>query len=147
MPKGIGYGKSKSQMIPTLDAPKRKKKKKLGEITFEKKASPKKLPPLERPSRESSEPKRSAAEELKTGLAKGLATASSSITGRGTAGRIAKAGLAGASAGSSIDAAIQRHRDRKAKEKGKAATTTVTQSAMAQKAMFHKKDKTKTKKV
>jgi hypothetical protein len=89
----------------------------------------------------------SAKEEKLRGTAKGLAIASAGLSGRGTAGRILKAGLAGAAGGAEIDAAHQRAKDRAKKKKAKKAKTTVSQSAMAQKAQFHKKDDTKTEKV
>ena len=82
----------------------------------------------------------------KTSLAGALASASAAMSGRGTAGRILKAGLAGASAGHQLEKSYKEYKKKRSKKKAKDATTTVTQSAMTQKANFHKKDKTSTEK-
>ncbi len=82
----------------------------------------------------------------KTGLTGALASASASMSGRGTVGRILKAGLGGASAGHQLEKSYKEYKKKRAKKKAKDATTTVTQSAMTQKANFHKKDKTSTEK-
>ncbi|KKN80385.1 hypothetical protein LCGC14_0329780 [marine sediment metagenome] len=82
----------------------------------------------------------------KTSLTGALASASAAMSGRGTAGRILKAGLAGASAGHQLEKSYREYKKERKKKKAKKATTTVTQSAMTQKANFHKKDETPTEK-
>lgn len=84
--------------------------------------------------------------EFQSDLAKGLATASAAMTGRGKAGRIAKSALAGASAGASISSAYQKYKDKRKRARAKKATTTVSQAASAQKAQYHKKEHGKTEK-
>jgi len=88
----------------------------------------------------------SAKAEFSSDLAKGLATASAAMTGRGKAGRIAKGALAGASAGASIDSAYQTYKDKRKRARAKKATTTVSQAASAQKSQYHKKEHGKTEK-
>jgi hypothetical protein len=60
---------------------------------------------------------------------------------------VAKSALAGAAAGAEIEASYREYKAERAKKRAKKATTTVTQSAMKQKAQYHKKDPTKTKRV
>lgn len=144
MPKGVGYPNKSS--VPMVKA--RKKKKSGDLLSLRVLQPPKKGEPVKMGSKKKSDAhKTSASEELKTGIAKGLATASAGISGRGSAGRILKAGLAGASGGAEIDASYQRFKDKAAKKRGKKAKTTVSQSAMKQKAQFHKKEHSKTEKV
>ncbi len=142
------------QRIPTYKSPEKRRRSsayretpkiedkiKFGDF----KPSPKKGDKPTRPSAKTEDRhKTSPKEELKRGVAKGLASASAGLSGRGTAGRILKAGLAGAAGGAEIAASYQRYKDKRSKKRGKDATTTVTQSAMAQKAKFHKKDPTST---
>ncbi len=144
MPKGVGYPNKSS--VPILKA--RKKSKLTDKIKFNTLAPPKKSPPVKRPSESTDKGHETSAQEEKLrGTAKGLAIASAGLSGRGTAGRILKAGLAGAAGGAELDAAHQRFKDKAAKKKAKKAKTTVSQSAMKQKAQFHKKDDTNTEKV
>jgi outer membrane lipoprotein SlyB len=93
------------------------------------------------------EHKPSPKEELHRGMAKGLASAALAMPGRGKAGRILKGAVAGAAAGAEIEAAYHKYKARRKKARARKATTTVTQSAMAQKAQYHKKDKTSTEKL
>lgn len=158
---GGAHKAGSSTPIPVLKSRPKKKKPRKGhvaglsisdKIDFSTSTSPKDKAPAIRDAhnksrKESDRHKTSAKEELHRGLAKGLATASAGLSGRGTAGRILKAGLAGAAGGAEIDAAYQRSKDRAKKKKAKAAKTTVSQSAMKQKSNFHKKDDTDTEKV
>ncbi len=160
MPKGVGYPGSPhagppappTSKVPQLKA--RKKAKLSDKVSFNK------VPALEHKAEKirtshkktekdiaSKKHETSAKEEKLRGTAKGLALASAGMSGAGTAGRILKAGLAGASGGAEIDAAHQRAKDKAKKKKAKKAKTTVSQSAMQQKAQFHKKDDTNTEKV
>lgn len=134
--------------IPTYTPRKRRKKAKLTDLVkFTTAPPPKKTEKPTRPTAQMRDEDRvSPGVELKRGVAKGLATASAALPGRGTAGRILKAGLAGAAGGAELEASYQRYKERRAKSKAKKATTTVTQSAMAQKAKFHKKEHSKTEK-
>ncbi len=129
--------------IPTYKSAKRKPRLS-DKIQFNRIAPPKKSKKPKPPSsgKDSDRYEASPEEESKRGLAKSLATASAAMSGKGYSG-IAKAGLAGAAIGAEIEANQRRLKDRKAKK----ATTTVTQSAMAQKARYHKNDKTGTEKV
>lgn len=134
------------QKIPTY-TPAKRKRRLSDKIDFKTMASPKKSKKPKRPSQltplaENGKP--SPKEKLHRGLAKGLATASAAMPGGGYGG-IIKAGLAGAAAGSEIEASYHKYKAARATSKAKKATTTVTQSAMAQKAKYHKKDPTKTK--
>lgn len=144
MPKGVGYPNKSS--VPMVKA--RKKRKLSDVVSFKTLSPPKKGKPVKRPSEqmEKAGHETSSKEELKRGVAKGLATASAGISGRGRVGRILKAGLAGAAGGAEIDASYQRFKDKAAKKKGKEAKTTVSQSAMQQKAQFHKKEHSKIEK-
>ena len=94
----------------------------------------------------SEETKSEDSSKNKTSLTGALASASAAMSGRGTVGRILKAGLAGASAGHQLEKSYKEYKKKRAKKKAKDATTTVTQSAMTQKANFHKKDETPTEK-
>lgn len=143
MPKGVGYPNKSS--VPMVKA--RKKRKLSDVVSFKTLDPPKKGGDIARPSSKTDKGhKTSSSEELKRGVAKGLATASAGISGRGRAGRILKAGLAGAAGGAEIDASYQRFKDKAAKKKGKEAKTTVSQSAMKQKSQFHKKEHSKIEK-
>lgn len=139
----------KDVMGPPVPMLKPRKRGKLSDkVKFNTLQPPKKGKPPERPSTKMDKGhETSAKEELKRGVAKGLATASAGISGRGRAGRILKAGLAGAAGGAEIEASYQRFKDKAAKKKGKKAKTTVSQSAMQQKAKFHKKEHSETEKV
>ena len=145
MPKGVGYPNKSS--VPMVKA--RKKRKLSDVISFKTLAPPKKGASITRPSETTKDKghETSAKEELKRGVAKGLATASAGISGRGRVGRILKAGLAGAAGGAELEAAHQRFKDKAAKKKGKEAKTSVSLSAMQQKAQFHKKEHSKIEKV
>jgi hypothetical protein len=116
----------------------RRRKKKLSDTIQPPKQSPKRPRPSEQTKDDS--PGR------ETTLTKGLAGASAALSGRGRAGRLLKAGLAGAAAGHELEKSYKDYKTKRAKKKGKEATTTVTQSAMAQKAKWHKKDNTSTEK-
>lgn len=131
--------------IPTYKSAKRKRKPRLSDkIAFNRLGPPKKSKKPKSPSygKDSDRYEASPEEEHKRSTAKSLATASAAMSGKGYSG-IVKAGLAGAAIGAEIEANQRRFKDRKAKK----ATTTVSQSAMAQKARYHKKDPTNTKKV
>lgn len=133
--------------IPTYKPPKRKKPKLSDKIKFGTIAPPKKTKKPPRPSTQMGDKDRiSPGAKLKRGIAKGLATASAAMPGRGRAGRILKAGLAGAAGGAEIEAAYHEYKAKRAKGRAKKATTTISQSAMAQKAKWHKRDKTPTEK-
>lgn len=154
MPKGVGYPGSdvvgppepRKSSVPMLKP--RKRRKLSDKVKFNTLQPPKKGKRILRPSEQMKDEghKTSAKEELKRGVAKGLATASAGISGRGRAGRILKAGLAGAAGGAELEAAHQRFKDKAAKKRAKKAKTTVSQSAMQQKAQFHKKEHSKTEK-
>lgn len=133
MPQGMPYGQ-----FPQVQARKKKKTKLSSLLKFNRKAAPKKGAKPTRPSEQSSGDTSASGGSP----AKGLALAAQALPGRGSAGRILKAGLAGAAAGAEIQ-----HAFKKAGKKGMKATTTVSKSAMAQKAMFHKKEHGKMEKV
>lgn len=88
---------------------------------------------------------RSAEAKLKGGVASGLASLSNTIPSGGYTG-ILKAALAGAAAGTKIESSYAEYKSSQAKKKAKKAKTTVSQSAMSQKAQFHKKEHSKTEK-
>lgn len=76
-------------------------------------------------------------------LTKGLASAALAFPGKGTASKVIRGALAGAAIGGDIGRALGARK----KKKGKAATTTVSESATTQKSKFHVKDPSKTKRV
>lgn len=122
--------------IPIVPIKAKRKKKKLADLVqFGPKAKPPR-PSETMPKEEEKEPR---------GPAAGLARAAMAMPGRGTAGRILKGAVAGAAAGAELEESYRRYKKERAKSKAKKATTTVTQSAMAQKARYHKKDPTSTK--
>lgn len=122
--------------------PARRRKPKLSDkVKFSSISPLEKSKPLSRPSEQMSDKE----EKARPSAAKGLAQAAMAMPGRGKAGRILKASLAGAAAGAEIEATYHEYKKGRAKTKAKKATTTVTQSAMAQKAKYHKKDPTNTR--
>jgi hypothetical protein len=129
--------------IPRYQRKKRGKQKPLSSlIQYDTVPSPKKGKPPKAPSKKPT--KESEPSDRGRSLASGLASAAQAMPGGGYAG-VVKAGLAGAAAGAEIDTAYKKYKAKRAKSKTKKATTTVTQSAMAQKAKYHKKDPTSTK--
>ena len=128
--------------VPILKARKPKPKKKLADLVeFGAKPPSKKDKKLARPSEQMPERK-----ERKQSAAKGLAQAAMAMPGRGTAGRILKGALAGAAAGATIEESYREYKKGRAKSKAKKAKLTASQSAMSQKAKYHKKDPTSTEK-
>jgi hypothetical protein len=147
-------------------AKKRPKKKLADLVRFTKKKPPAETPKPRRPSKEMPDTgdRRSSKEKRHGRLARGLAQASAAMPGGKYSG-IVKAGLAGASAGATIDEAYAAYkRERKAtakakskdtatkaalrrRKKGRAAKTTVDKSPGAQKAQYHWRDATSTEKV
>ncbi len=109
-----------------------------------KKASPQKAKTSPSPTQGKPEG-RSDKAKLQGGVASGLASLSNTIPSGGYTG-ILKAALAGAAAGAKIEASYTEYKSSQAKKKAKAAKTTVSQSAMSQKAQFHKKEHSKTEK-
>lgn len=118
--------------------------KKLSDVVNYKTAPPKKSKKPRRPSEDKEiSPGRNPEVKYKQGLAKGLASLAKVVPSGGYTG-IIKGGLAGAAAGAEIEAAYKQYKVDRAK--GKKAKTTVSRSAAAQKAQYHKKDKTSTEK-
>lgn len=135
--------------IPTFSPPKKRqrpkqKKKSLAEAVGLKttKAPSKQARP---PTSSSQTPKDDSKRQQSP--ASSLAQAAMAMPGRGKIGRVVKGALAGAAAGAELQGAYKRYKAGRAKKRAKKAKITVSQSAMAQKAQYHKKDPTKTKRV
>lgn len=122
--------------------PKRKKKSLAEAVGLKTTPSPGKQ---ERPSPPSSQMPEE--KPRKRSLAGTLAQAAAAMPGRGRIGGIIKSSLAGASAGAGLERAYKDYKAKRASKRAKKAKTTVSQSAMAQKAKYHKKDETGTEKL
>lgn len=138
-----------ARAIPIFKAPKRRrrpdgKKRSLIEAAGLAKAkAPKKQA---KPPTPSSQMSKEGSKPRGRSLASGLASAAMAMPSGGYSG-VAKSALAGAAAGAEIEASYREYKKERTKKRATKAKMTISKSAMSQKAKYHKKDDTKTKRV
>lgn len=108
---------------------KRRKRKKLSDhVKFNVLSPPKKG---KKPARPSSKLAPGEPREKKVSTSAALSKAAAGLSGRGTAGRILKAAVTGAAAGSALEESYRSYKKERATAKGRKASITVDQAAAA----------------
>ena len=117
-----------TQVYASTPGPRKKRKRKLSDHVKFNQLSPPKKGSKSSKSLSPGEPR-----ERKVKVSEALSKASAGLSGRGTAGRILKSALAGASAGAGLEESFRSFKKERATAKARKASITVDQATMAAK--------------